>query len=331
MKVIKPSIDIMRTGLEIEPFQPEQFIEKVGRTCYKSEDKITPDSAAKFVGGLIRRGHEAMLEHWSFIFKTDAKWYEQIVTDWEMLQHNLNVPLIDCLRPYLRFTDYQNNGEMRCIVSGNVRAWRDYAKACVDGFGFIPMYMYGIIKTNPLLFPEFKDWVPIAIVNDILIPIEVSELTREERQVHQDITVKFICDRGVSHEIVRHRTASFAQESTRYCNYGQDKFGKEITVIAPSWCEEGSTIWLDWKLSCYRAESGYFALLNRGAVPQEARSVLPNSLKTEVIMTGNLNCWNHFFELRCAPDAHPDIQVVAKMVRNEIANDFILEHGFLED
>lgn len=331
MKVIKPSIDIMRTGLESEPLQPEQFIEKVGRTCYKSEDKITPDSADKFVKGLIVRGHEAMLEHWNFIFKTDAKWYEQIVTDWEMLQHNLNTPGIKHPRLYLRFTDFQYHGEMRCIVSGNVRAWRDYAKACIDGFGFIPLYMYGLIKSHPLLFPEFKDWVPIAVINDILVPIEVSELTRSERQVHQDITVKFICDRGVSHEIVRHRIASFAQESTRYCNYGQDKFGKGITVIAPSWCEEGGVVWMDWKLSCYRAESDYFTLLNRGTVPQEARSVLPNSLKTEVIMTGNLDCWDHFFELRCAPDAHPDIQVVAKMVRSELANELILERGFLED
>lgn len=332
MKIIKPSIEIMRTGLELEPLQPEQFIEKVGRTCYKSEDKITPDSAAKFVQGLITRGHEAMIEHWSFIFKTDAGWYEDIVSDYEMLMHNLNVPLTENLRPYLRFTDHQDeNNKMRCVISGNIRAWRDFVYACVHGFGFIPAYLYGVIKANPLFFPGFKDWVPVAVVNDILIPISVSELTPAERMIHQDVTVKFICDRGVSHEIVRHRVASFAQESTRYCNYGLDKFGNEITVVAPSWCEEGSIQFDVWAESCVSDQIAYFELLKMGCTPQQARSVLPSSLKTEVIVTMNLSNWQHFFELRCAPDAHPDIQVVAKMARNELVGDGIIESGLLGD
>ena len=316
MKIVKPSVEVMRTGLELEPLQPEQFIEKVGRTCYKSEDKITSDSAAKFVKGLIARGHEAMIEHWSFIFKTNADWYEEIVSDYEMLLHDLNIPLTEIMRPYLRFTDYQDeNNEMRCIISGNIRAWRDFVYACVNGFGFIPAYLYGVIKANPLFFPGFKDWVPVAVVNDILIPVSVSELTPAERMVHQDITVKFICDRGVSHEIVRHRVASFAQESTRYCNYGLDKFGNEITVVAPSWCEEGSQCFAAWTENCDEAERNYFYLLAIGATPQQARSVLPNSLKTEVIVTMTLGNWNHFFELRCAPDAHPDMQVSAKQAK----------------
>ena len=329
MNVIEPSIEIMRTGLETELIQPEQFIEKVGRTCYKSEDKITPDSAAKFVKALIARGHEAMVEHYSFVFKTNCECYEQMLEDYETLIHSVDISHMEHLKPFLRFTDYYAAGDTRFIVSGNVRAWRDFAKACVDGFGYIPVYLYGVIKTNPLLFPEFRDWVPIAVVNDILIPIAVSELTRPERLIHQDITVKFICDRGVSHEIVRHRTASFAQESTRYCNYGQDKFGNEITVVEPSWIRNAE-LYDTWYASCEEAEDRYFHLLDMGCVPQEARSVLPNSLKTEVIMTGNLDCWQHFFELRCAPDAHPDIQVVAKMVRDELARELIIDYGFIE-
>lgn len=324
MKIITPSVELMRSGLETEMIIPEQFIEKVGRTCYKSEDKITEDSAAKFVAGLIKRGHEAMIEHWSLIFKTDAFWYEEILQDWDMLLHNVNVHLKEQLRPYLRFTDYYDDstGKMRCIVSGNMRAWRNFVRACVEGYGFIPQYLHGVVRNYPLFFPEFNDYVPAIIQNDKLIPIEVRELTMAERKVHQDITVKFICDRGVSHEIVRHRVASFAQESTRYCNYGLDKFGNEITVVRPSWCKEGDALYDIWKGGCAENEETYFAMMNEGASPQHARAALPNSLKTEIIVTMALGGWCHFFGLRCAPDAHPDIQEVAKMA-NEL---FYLEN-----
>ena len=325
MKIIAPSVELMRSGLEIEHIIPEHFIEKVGRTCYKSEDKIirhedhpANDSAFKFVAGLVKRGHEAMIEHWNLIFQTDAGWYEEVKDDWDMLLHNGNIPVKDRLRPYLRFTDKYDDvtGEMRCIISGNMLAWRDYAKACLEGFGFIPGYLYGMIKNHPTFFPEFQNWVPVNINNTILHPISANELIDDfERGIHQDITMKFICDRGVSHEIVRHRVASFAQESTRYCNYGLDKFGNEITVVRPSWCVEGDALYDIWKGGCKENEETYFAMLDEGATPQHARSVLPNSLKTEIIVTMNLNGWNHFFELRCAPDAHPDIREVAGMAQ----------------
>ncbi len=322
MKIVSPSIEIMRTGLEKEYIRPETHIEKVGRTCYKSEDKITDESAVKFVSGLVKRGHEAMIEHYSLIFKTQVLWYEEMLEDWDMLLHNGNIPIKNNLRPFLRFTDTQDPEtlEMRCIISGNMRAWRDFIRACVEGYGFIPQYLHGVVRCYPIFFPEFQDYVPTIIQNDKLIPIEVRELTEKERKIHQDVTVKFICDRGVSHEIVRHRAASFAQESTRYCNYGLDKFGNEITVVMPSWCDRESMKFDIWARDCDTAENAYFDLLLYGATPQEARSVLPSSLKTEVIMTGNLDCWNHFFELRCAPDAHPDIQVVAKLARAAFAD-----------
>lgn len=316
MKIITPSVELMRNGLETEFITPEQFIEKVGRTCYKSEDKITDTSAAKFVSGLVKRGHEAMIEHWSVVFKVNPFWYEQVLDDWEMLIINRNITLKKNLRAYLRFTQCEwSTGEVRCLVSGNMRAWRDFVRACVEGYGFIPQYLHGIIRNYPLFFPEFQEYVPTVIQNDKLITIDIRELTIDERKVHQDITMKFVCDRGVSHEIVRHRVASFAQESTRYCNYGLDKFGNEITVIRPSWCKEGESLYDIWKGGCEENEETYFAMLNAGATPQEARSVLPNSLKTEVIVTMNLDGWMHFFELRCEPDAHPDIQEVAKFAR----------------
>ena len=317
MKIIAPSVEIMRTGLETEMIIPEQFIEKVGRTCYKSEDKITDDSAAKFVGNLIKRGHEAMIEHWSLIFQLGWNTYEQITADWNNLLHDCDIYTEERLRPYLRFSDNMaDDGELRYIVSGNMRAWRDFVKAYLNAYGYLPQYIYGMIRNYPLFFPEYQDYVPPIINNIFMLPVRVDELDEYERDIHQDVTMKFVCDRGVSHEIVRHRVASFAQESTRYCNYGQDKFGSEITVIRPSWCDLHNDMYKRWYESCLNAENGYFALLDEGATPQEARSVLPNSLKTEIIVTMNLDGWKHFFGLRCDPAAHPDMQEVAKMAQS---------------
>ena len=115
---------------------------------------------------------------------------------------------------------------------------------------------------------------------------------------HASVTVRFVVDRGISHELVRHRLASFAQESTRYCNYSNDKFGDEITFIIPEYLDYGSPAWNIWKGSMKQAEDAYFKLLGHGLSPQEARAVLPNSLKTEVVMTANLREWRHFFKLR---------------------------------
>lgn len=200
MKIVNAGYEILT---EIDGENELMFIEKVGRVCYKSEDKITEGSANGFVKMLIDRGHEAMLEH-------------------------------SCL------------------------------------------------------------------------------------------TVKFIVDRGISHEIVRHRLFSFAQESTRYCNYSKGKFGNEITVIKPCFFDTGmgtasnSLVYEEWKHSCEIAERSYFKLLEYGAKPQEARAVLPNSLKTEVIVTGNYREWRHFLKLRTAKAAHPQMREVAIPLLEEL-------------
>jgi thymidylate synthase (FAD) len=138
---------------------------------------------------------------------------------------------------------------------------------------------------------------------------------------HQSVTVRIICDRGVSHEIVRHRLASYTQESTRYCNYSSKKFDNEINVIKPCfWQEEFwdekenlkcKTLRETWKRAMEQAESAYNELIALGATPQEARSVLPNSLKTEIVVTMNLREWRHFFELRTAQAAHPQMREIA--------------------
>lgn len=126
---------------------------------------------------------------------------------------------------------------------------------------------------------------------------------------HEKITVLFIVDRGISHEIVRHRIASYSQESTRYCNYGKDKFGNEITVIKPFFFSDREN-YKYWEEACLAAERSYMALLRNGYTPQEARSVLPNSLKTEIVVTYNLREWRHFLRLRCSKAAHPQMRQV---------------------
>ena len=138
---------------------------------------------------------------------------------------------------------------------------------------------------------------------------------------HTVMTVRFTVDRGVSHELVRHRLASFTQESTRYCNYSKGKFGHEITVIKPCFWAEDSELYRKWKAACELAEGAYFALLEGGATPEKARSVLPNSLKTEVVMTANAREWRHIFKLRAAGTTgkpHPQMLEVMVPLLNEV-------------
>ena len=151
---------------------------------------------------------------------------------------------------------------------------------------------------------------------------------------HQFVTVRVICDRGVSHEIVRHRLASYTQESTRYCNYTKGKFGSEITVIEPCFWSQNDDKYKVWKQAIEQIETSYNKLIELGATPQEARSVLPNSLKTEIVMTMNLREWRHFFTLRTSQAAHPQMREIAIPLLKEfqklipiIFDDIISEGG----
>ena len=193
MKIIEPYFEIMD---ELDGRKMLQKIEKIGRVCYKSEDLITEDSAEKFVGNILKRGHESVIEH-------------------------------------------------------------------------------------------------------------------------EKNSVKMVCDRGVTHEIVRHRVASYSQESTRYCNYQKDKFGNELTFIKPVFWSEDSEEYAVWKNMMQQCEDQYMKLIDLGASPQEARSILPNSLKTEIVVTMNLREWRHFFRLRTAGAAHPQMREIACMVLEE--------------
>jgi thymidylate synthase (FAD) len=132
---------------------------------------------------------------------------------------------------------------------------------------------------------------------------------------HISITFKIICDRGVSHEIVRHRIASYSQESTRFCNYSKDKFGNEITVVRPLFWDQSSPQYILWKRTMEMIETTYFQMINDyNSTPEEARSILPNSLKTEIFVTMNLREWRHFLKCRTNKKAHPQIRQIALMI-----------------
>lgn len=135
---------------------------------------------------------------------------------------------------------------------------------------------------------------------------------------HFSFSVKFIVDRGISHQIVRHRIASYSQESTRYCNYSHERFGKEITVIEPCYLKPGTDGYLIWENACRYAEQCYFSLLEWGCSPEQARAVLPHSLKTELVMTANLREWRHFLRERTSPKAHSQMREVAKMLLKKL-------------
>lgn len=135
---------------------------------------------------------------------------------------------------------------------------------------------------------------------------------------HEKLSVKIICDRGVSHEIVRHRIASYSQESTRYCNYSMDKFGKELTLIKPFYWNDDVEKYELWVKAMQQIEDTYNSLIKLGARPEEARCVLPNSLKTEIVVTMNLREWRHFFVLRTSNRAHPQMREIAIPILNRM-------------
>ena len=274
MRLIKPSVEIIRQE-EYDLNHIFKFIELAGRTCYKSEDRITEDSAKEFVDRMIKSGHTAMLEHGTvYLTIPSANMSDMVI--YKYFLNPYSKIFIDRINTYIT-TNY------RVLIEND---WLDDLK-----------YL-----SNPNLFHPRRT------------------------------TVKFICDRAIANEFVRHRVFSFAQESTRYCNYTKDKFNNELTFIIPCWikdleegnyyayCEyhhakhDSSKRLFD---SCMSSEFVYTNLIEEGWKPQEARNVLPHSLKTELIMTGFDSDWQHFFELRCASNAHPQAKELADMLKDK--------------
>lgn len=312
MKLIDPHVE------RIEWSDPFKKIEMIGRTCYKSENKITDDSAHKFVNGLIKRKHFAMLEHSELTF--------QITGVPDLGLYFLGIPFIrhSCIIDHPDQPDTHLVTVSLSHIFNPLWEENEYIKEFKDIFmqyadsGFDNTIKFEICTTMPYCGDN-----PINIS---LIPDLKTELPRladifkvEPRDIwesHGSYTFKFVCDRGVSHELVRHR-CSFAQESTRYCNYSSDKFGREIQFIKPStfdsWDENTQKEFIN-QLEC--SESSYLYLCDTGLSPQQARAILPTALKTEVIMTAPVYQWKHFFNLRSkgttgAP--HPDMKLIADM------------------
>ena len=310
---------------------PEQFIEKIGRTCYKSEDKITEDSAKGFVSRLIKSKHWAMLEHETVYTIMDPNVAEIFLNE---LFHQ-NIPT-----DYLITTYRGHNFET--VVSGSIRAFHDIFEAyypnCDGNPPCVSMnYMFKEIKT---LYPWAFEDIPDPLFK-ITVPNETNTnkaLTREQFVErfkdypnilfrHLTHTVRFSVDRGVTHEFCRHRRTSYAMESTRYVSYNKGKYGSEITVIEPSFYEPESEAYKTWKEGCLHDEKIYMELtnnLNRAA--QEARDNLPHSVKAELIMTATESQWQHFIDLRdlgLTGKPHPQAQEAAHIwgdILTEITN-----------
>lgn len=329
MKIIKPSHQILNADEN-----PLLTIEHAGRLCYKSEENITEASAEKFVNNLIDHGHFAMLEH---------------ATIYLMLNDIMYKSFLDAISPadakYLVMSTSTCNGDIDGrtvnIISGNVRAWFELLKNknSTGAPYWSALFAIQLLLEDymPAVFGKLR---PLDGVNDsnqkntinsyqrngnaVLNEEELTHVLKKDSEAlkrHHRISVKFVCDRGVSHEFVRHRDASFAQESTRYCNYTKGKFGSEITVIDPFFFEENATKRELWVNACEMAEKAYFNLIAIGTTPQEARSVLPNSLKTEIIITATESEWQHICDLRAkgvtgAP--HPQMKEVMEPCYKEL-------------
>lgn len=291
MKIIKPSHNYMPHDCT-----PMQFIEKVGRICYKSTDKITDDSAVQFVKNLINRRHWAMLEHESiYLSFTGYDNYKELLDTIHLIGHNLK---------FFNLTEVEN--EMY-VFSGNLRSFYELFELsqCIKTSSII-INIYDIVShAYELIYSDLNLSGEKVETADVILYTreEFIQKYKNHRNVlfqHLTHTVKFVCDRGVSHELVRHRPCSFAQESTRYCNYSKDKFDKQITVILPCFYDTNTEDiqYKTWKHSCEVAEYAYFKLLNYGSTPQQARDVLPTSLKTEIIITTTEEEWQHIVNLR---------------------------------
>lgn len=184
--------------------------------------------------------------------------------------------------------------------------------ACGEGHisKVLQAHGYEVISTD-LIYRGFGDPEPLDFLKETLDDFEGDIITNPPYSMGLEFVQRAL-------ESVRHRMASYCQESTRYCNYGKGKFGEEITVIEPCFWPEGSDLYWAWKNACLISEQCYFSLLKSGATPQEARSVLPNSLKTEVVMTANIREWRHFLKLRCSPAAHPQMREVALILLDKV-------------
>ena len=320
MKIIKSSAELI---IENDPFKK---IELAGRTCYKSEEKITDGSAKKFTAAMIKSKHLAMVEHAVFVFDiTDILMYDDF---YEKLMNlrccpHVQITQTDILTKETIISDFHtqkrddlisfklenNKNRYRFLLSANVRAINEWV--CLKPILNSLTCYYPELAYNAEIIYDYSDAIRLVNLDDY------DDITEGEKDAHLYITTRFITDRGVTHEIVRHRPPSYAQESTRYVNYTKEKFRSKdgILFIEPADFENWSRAGRRWlKRGIRFAEWAYNAMIKLKFAPQQARAVLPNALKTEIVMTANRAEWKHFFNLRFygttgAP--HPDMKLVA--------------------
>lgn len=271
MKIIDSSFEIVPQGYGKQDIF--KHIELCGRVSYKSEDKITDDSANEFVGRRIADGHTAILEQGTV--------YLEIPNKNENTEFYINSAVV------LKYMD--NPYSMVTLTE----------KGCY-------------VTTNYRVLFENK-WL-----NDI------DYLCAPTDKHEKRVTVKFVTSRGITHELVRHRVFSFVQESTRFCNYSQGKFGEELTFVKPSWYDNEKDTLLKqlYDDTLYSCEQTYLAFIKGGFKPQEARGILINDLKAEIYMTGFVSQWVEFFKLRTAINAHPDMRELITPLMRQFKEQF---------
>lgn len=293
MKIVEPSFEIQddldRSSLAVR-------LEACGRICYKSEDKITEDSAIPFVRKIAVHGHNSVLEM--------AVATLEITCSPERL-----FELYECQPKYF-IIDRTASG---FLVTGSIRAFREIY-AWNPGNQLVNDMLLVLAARTPYLFEGVFDVVR-ALQPDTGIGVrkvslsEVEEMPADLLARHRYIGVKFIVNRAVTHELVRHRPCSFLQESQRYCRYSQDKFGNQVTFIKPMFYQKGTVEYSLWQQAMEDSERLYLQLLET-STPQAARTVLPNSCKTEIVMYCNLVEWKHIITLRTSQAAEPSMREI---------------------
>ncbi len=294
MKVIAPSCEILE---DLDNQSLSVRIEACGRICYKSEDKITPESAEPFIRNIIKHGHNSVTEMAVLTLK--------ILYDTESI-----VTQFFNLMPKYLLIDRVKKKEL--LITGSVRAFRELylANPTVKMVKAIAGYLN---SRHPLFY---DDLVPErGLIKQEGVHVEkvslheIDAFPADLLAKHRHVAVLFVVNRAITHEIVRHRPVSYLQESQRYCRYSQDKFGNEVTFIKPMFFNKGSAEYHLWEQAMAETEKIYLKLLETSS-PQAARTVLPNSCKTELITFANLLEWLHIFKLRTSKGAEPSMREV---------------------
>lgn len=300
MKIIAPSYEILA---HLDQQSLAVRIEYCGRICYKSEDRITQESALPFVEKMAEHGHNSVLEMGVVTLEVCAE--ERAIADLFVRQPK-----------YLHISREGN-----CLlITGSIRAFREMLLFQSD-CEIVQAVCALLNDRHPYFFRNILPARGLSAVSGIAVrkvPLEEVEGLAESSNVakHRHIAVKFIVNRAVTHEIVRHRIASYLQESQRYCRYSDDKFGNEVTFIKPMFWQEGSEEYALWQQAMEASERHYLRLLETSTA-QAARTVLPNSCKTEIIVYANLEQWQHIFKLRCSKAAEPSMREVMEPLREE--------------